>query len=237
MDKKCPNLYQRARLSTGMSQERAAELLGLSPESLKQYEGGKTVPKDETVARMVEVYSCPWLALEHAQATDRLGVLPEVNVQSLPTAAITLINRVLDFAERHRDRQLLRIAEDGIIDEKERPDFDAICRDLDGIVGAALQVKYPSDAPPKTKKERPEAGTSERSGEKVCGIGSTTVGYINYSTRSTPHARPNFAGKGAYPCDRLGNVFHGHRRGDGSGDPAADRGSDGEKIRGQYGRA
>ena len=48
MDKKCPNLYQRARLSTGMSQERAAELLGLSPESLKQYEGGKTVPKDET---------------------------------------------------------------------------------------------------------------------------------------------------------------------------------------------
>ena len=84
-------------------------------------------------------------------------------MQSLPTAAITLINRVLDFAERHRDRQLLRIAEDGIIDEKERPDFDAICRDLDGIVGAALQVKYTSDAPPKTKKERPEAATSERS--------------------------------------------------------------------------
>ena len=58
MDKKCPNLYQRARLSTGMSQERAAELLGLSVERLKQYEGGKTVPKDEKVERMVEVYSC-----------------------------------------------------------------------------------------------------------------------------------------------------------------------------------
>ena len=195
MDKKCPNLYQRARLSTGLTQERAAELLGLSPESLKQYEGGKTVPKDETVAKMVEVYHLPWLALEHAQATDTLGVVPEVNVQSLPTAAITLINRVLDFAERHRDRQLLRIAEDGIIDEKERPDFDAICRDLDGIVGAALQVKYPSDTPPKTKKERPEAATSERSGEKVCGIGSTT-GCINYSTRSTPHASPNFRREG-----------------------------------------
>lgn len=40
-----------------------------------------------------------------------------------------------------------------------------------------------------------------------------------------------FAGKGAYSCDRLGNVFHGRRRGDGGGDPAADRGSDG-KIRG-----
>ncbi len=73
MEQRCPNLYQRARLSTGMTQERAAELLGLSPESLKQYEGGKTVPKDETVARMVEAYSCPWLALEHAQATGPAG--------------------------------------------------------------------------------------------------------------------------------------------------------------------
>ena len=196
MERKYPNLYQRARLSTGLTQERAAELLGLSVESLKQYEGGKTVPKDETVARMVEVYSCPWLALEHAQATDRLGVLPEVNVQSLPTAAITLINRVLDFAERHRDRQLLRIAEDGIIDEKERPDFDAICRDLDGIVGAALQVKYTSDAPPKAKKERPEAGTSERSWGKACGLEQSTLEQVNYSTRSTPHASPNFCREG-----------------------------------------
>ena len=78
MERKYPNLYQRARLSTGLTQERAAELLGLSPESLKQYEGGKTVPKDETVAKMVEVYHLPWLALEHAQATDTLGVMPEV---------------------------------------------------------------------------------------------------------------------------------------------------------------
>lgn len=146
MDKKCPNLYQRARLSTGMSQERAAELLGLSPESLKQYEGGKTVPKDETVAKMVEVYHLPWLALEHAQATDTLGVVPE---------------------------------------------FDSIVVELRETMAAIYQVIY-SDA----KRERPEAATSERSGEKVCGIGSTTVGCINYSTRSTTHASPNFRREG-----------------------------------------
>lgn len=197
MERKYPNLYQRARLSTGMTQEQAAELLGLSSESLKQYEGGRRVPSNETVARMVTIYHLPWLALEHLkQAGGVLGVLPEVNVQSLPTAAITLINRVLDFAERHRDRQLLRIAEDGIIDEKERPDFDAICRDLDGIVGAALQVKYTSDAPPKTKKERPEAATSERSWGKACGLEQSTLKQVNYSTRSTPHASPNFCREG-----------------------------------------
>ena len=44
-----------------------------------------------------------------------------------------------------------------------------------------------------------------------------------------------FAGKGVHPCDRLGDVFHDRRRGDGGGDPAADCGSDG-KIRGQYGK-
>ena len=159
-----PNIYQAARKESCLTQEQAAERLEVSETTVKAWEQGTRVPDNETVARMTELYETPWLALEHLkQVGGVLGVLPEVNVQSLPTAAITLINRVLDFAERHRDRQLLRIAEDGIIDEEERPDFDAICRDLDGIVGAALQVKYTSDAPPKAKKERPKAGTSERS--------------------------------------------------------------------------
>ena len=159
-----PNLYQRARKTTCLTQEQAAERLDVSETTIKAWEQGTRVPDNETVARMAELYDTPWLALEHLRsAGSTLGVIPEITVQSLPTAAITLINRVLDFAERHRDRQLLRIAEDGIIDKTERPDFDDICRDLDGIVGAALQVKYTSDAPPDTKKERPVAGTTRRS--------------------------------------------------------------------------
>ena len=140
MERKYPNLYQRARLSTGMSQERAAELLGLSPESLKQYEGGKTVPKDETVARMVEVYHLPWLALEHAQATDTLGVMPEVTPRPLPMASIALRNRLQDATGRLD--ALLRIAEDGVIDEAERPEFLAITAELNDIVKAALALMY-----------------------------------------------------------------------------------------------
>ena len=187
-----PNLYQRARKTTCLTQEQAAERIGLSTESMKQYELGKRVPPDGAVQRMVELYGCPWLALEHLkQAGGALGVIPEVTVQSLPTAAITLINRVLDFAERHRDRQLLRIAEDGVIDEKERPDFDAIAQDLDGIVGAALQVKYTSDAPDK-KKERPEAATSKRSGSANFSA-SDCRNIISHRQRI---ARASFAGEG-----------------------------------------
>ena len=77
-----------------------------------------------------------------------------------------------------------------MIDETERPEFDSIVVELREAMAAIYQVIYSG-----AKKERPEAGTSERSGEKVCGIGSTT-GCINYSTRSTPHASPNFYREG-----------------------------------------
>ena len=153
------NPYQKARKTTCLTQEQAAERLGLSAESLKQYELGNRVPSNAVVWQMVQIYDTSWLALEHLRDTsEALGVLPEVTVQSLPTAAIQLINRVLDFADRHRDRQLLRIAEDGVIDEAERPEFDDIVRDLDGIVGAALQVKFT----PGIKKGRLDVGASKR---------------------------------------------------------------------------
>ena len=188
-----PNLYQRARKTTCLTQEQAAERLDVSETTVKAWEQGTRVPDNETVARMAELYGTPWLALEHLRsAGSTLGVIPEITVQSLPTAAITLINRVLDFAERHRDRQLLRIAEDGVIDEKERPDFDAIVQDLDGIVGAALQVKYTSDAPPETKKERPEAASSKRSGSANFSA-SDCKNIISHRQRI---ARASFAGEG-----------------------------------------
>lgn len=151
-----PNIYQRARKVTLLTQEEAAERLHISPETLKRYEGGRLTPPDETVARMCEVYGVSWLALEHAKATDRLGILPEVEPKPLPMATISLTNRLRDAADRLAG--LLRIAEDGVIDDAERPEFDDIVQDLRETIAAAYQVIYAD-----TKKERPEAGTSKRS--------------------------------------------------------------------------
>ena len=189
MEQRCPNLYQRARLSTGMTQERAAELLGLSVESLKQYEGGKTVPKDETVAKMVEAYSCPWLALEHAQATDTLGVVPEVTPRPLPMASIALRNRLQDATGRLD--ALLRIAEDGVIDETERPEFDSIVVELRETMAAIYQVIYSG-----AKRERPDTGMSKRSRGVECGSVQSTSGYVDYSTDPHRVARPSFPRRG-----------------------------------------
>lgn len=188
MERKYPNLYQRARLSTGMSQERAAELLGLSPESLKQYEGGKTVPKDETVAKMVEVYHLPWLALEHAQATDRLGVMPEVTPRPLPMASIALRNRLQDATGRLD--ALLRIAEDGVIDDTERPEFDSIVVELRETMAAIYQVIYSGAG---IKRDRPDVGTSERSKS-----GSVVMDFSqnHYTTQPADFARGNFTRTG-----------------------------------------
>ena len=132
-----PNLYQRARKATYFSQEEAAELIGLSAESMKQYESGRRVPSDDTVHRMAELYNLPWLELEHAKAT--------------------LANRFRRASDQIYT--LLEIAEDGIIDECERPEFDAIVADLRETIAAAYQVIYADGA----KKERPDGGTSKRS--------------------------------------------------------------------------
>ena len=156
-----PNIYQRGRKTTLLTQEEAAERLHISPETLKRYEGGRLTPPDETVARMCEVYGVRWLALEHAKATDRLGILPELEPKPLPMATISLTNRLRDAADRLAG--LLRIAEDGVIDDAERPEFDNIVQDLRETIAAAYQVIYADG----TKKERPDGGTSKRSVSQV----------------------------------------------------------------------
>ena len=101
-----PNIYQAARKEICLTQEQAAERLEVSETTVKAWEQGARVPDNETVARMAELYGTPWLALEHLkQAGGALGVLPEVTVQSLPTAAITLISSAYMDRFRPSDRE------------------------------------------------------------------------------------------------------------------------------------
>lgn len=140
-----PNIYQRARHTTPYTQEQAAEYLYVSDRTIKAWEGGARVPDDEAVRRMAELYDRPQLLLEHALNTDTfLGVMPEgIRIQGLPTAVLTLINRTTALTEDYR--QLMSIAEDGIIDEAERPTFDTITDDIQAVIAAAYQVIYAVD--------------------------------------------------------------------------------------------
>lgn len=184
-----PNLYQKARKTTCLTQEQAAERLGLSTESLKQYELGKRVPPDAVVHRMVDLYGTAWLALEHRKATDTLGVLPELEIKSLPMASLSLRNRFCAAAGNLDE--LLLIAEDGVIDDTERTKFDSIVEEMRDLMAAICQLIYAPEADG-IKKERPEAATSKRSGSETC----VTTDCRNYYSTSARKRKSHFGRRG-----------------------------------------
>lgn len=138
------NIYKAARVSAGLTQERAAEMLGVSVESIRAYETSLRTPPDETVENMVICYNAQFLAYQHLRASAAMAraIMPEVRESSLAEAAVRLVSRVFGFSDDHRDRQLLRIAEDNIVDQRERAEFEAILEELDDIVEAAIALRY-----------------------------------------------------------------------------------------------
>lgn len=50
--------FWRERRLAGLSQEKAAERLGISTRTLQKYERGKAQPRFDMVVRMAEIYGC-----------------------------------------------------------------------------------------------------------------------------------------------------------------------------------
>lgn len=138
------NIYKRARETSGMTQERFAEALGLSAESVRLYETGRGLPSDDVVVDMIAISGLQVLGYQHLLNKSRVAaeILPEVAECSLPQAVIQLICRIRDFGDRHRTDDLMNIAADGHIDSDERALFDEIVAELDSVVQAAMQLKY-----------------------------------------------------------------------------------------------
>lgn len=187
------NIYQAARKTTDLTQEMAAEALNISVDSIRAYETGQRAPGVDIVADMVAVYGTDWLGPAHVQMiSQELGVLPELQLQTLPTAVITLVNRVFAFADKHRDRELLQIAEDGKIDARERPAFDQIVQELNGIVAASFQVMYPLSP---GDKKRTAPMVTHRSGS-VLSVSDENDCSNNYTSKQTEMQEPNPQPKG-----------------------------------------
>lgn len=185
-----PSIYQRARKDACLTQEQAAELLSVSVETVKAWEQRQRVPRPEDVERMQAAYGTPWLGLEYTRATcGQLGVLPELRLQGLPTAVLRLINRATALADDYR--RLMLIAEDGIIDEIEAPEFDRIAQSIQDVIAAGYEVLY-AEAPPGIKKTRPVAGTTERTVQGFAAENDCKI-IVSHSGRI---ASPSFTGEG-----------------------------------------
>lgn len=144
MENNYRNICKIGRQTAGMTQERWAEAIDYSVESVRLCESGKQIPGDDVVLRMIEVSGMPVLGYWHMLNKSRMAadILPEVETVPLPQAVLALICRIRDFAEKHRTDTLMDIAADGVIDASERPEFDAIVAELEGVVQAALTLKY-----------------------------------------------------------------------------------------------
>ena len=142
MESESRNIYKTARTVAGLTQERWAEAVGVSPDSIRNYEAGRQLPADEVVQAMCEISGLSTLGYWHLCNKSSLasGLLPSVEKLPLPQAVVQLLCAMNEFSGDHAT--LLRIAADGKIDIEERSAWAKIAADLDSVIRAALQVKF-----------------------------------------------------------------------------------------------
>lgn len=142
MNKRCENIYKTARKNAGMTQEEAAELLHISTRSLAAYESGRTVPPDDIVCGMIEIYKAKWLGYQHLKQSSYVGqkYLPELNISDLPKSVLRLQKETRDLDVVNDD--MIDIACDGIVDDTEKERWQHVTKEIDEMAGAALAVIF-----------------------------------------------------------------------------------------------
>lgn len=149
MKAECKGIYKWYREDAGLTQDNAAEKLHVSVRSLSDYEGGKTIPGDDVVCAMVELYHAPDLAYLHLKTNTEVGkrYLPGLHLDELPRAVLRLQKESRDM--REIEPELVAIACDGVVDRQELPMWERAKIEVQDLAGAALAVLFAR------KEERP----------------------------------------------------------------------------------
>lgn len=137
-------IYGRYRKAAGLTQERAAELLGVTVRSVAAWARGESVPPDMRVLAMADIYNAPTICIEHLRFNVAIArdVLPPVPYVHLPQAVCQLCAALRKVADGHAEDQLLAIAADGRVDEMEERQFVELTEELDDVIAAALALRY-----------------------------------------------------------------------------------------------
>lgn len=142
MDKEYRNIYQIARESAGLTQEKASELMDISVDSLRAYESGRRIPPDHVVIKMIEIYNTQYLAYQHLKTSAEVGqrYLPNIEITELPTAILKIQTEIKDFI--NCEDSLIKIGSDGKVSDDEACDFKKICKELDDVFEAIMTFKF-----------------------------------------------------------------------------------------------
>lgn len=144
------NVYFRARKEAAECNERlssregAAELLGISPSTLADYELGitKFVPVDKVVL-MADLYNRPELRTGYCKHECPIGkhIPLATKVSGIEGIALRLIREFDSEKIKDMEKKLIDIAADGIISEDEKPTLEEIIGRLDELSLAISELK------------------------------------------------------------------------------------------------
>ena len=139
----CENPYKIARKMAGFTQERAAVLLNVSVDSLRDYEADlRPVPNDVAFA-MCGVYNANHLAIEHLQMSSiGRAALPKFKLCELPVAVLGLLDAVQKFVDKNPE--IIGITADGVISPEEQGEWRQILILADNLQSALLTVRFAS---------------------------------------------------------------------------------------------
>lgn len=142
MQRECENMYKKARKNAGLTQDEAAERLYISKRSLADYEAGVTVPPDDVVCAMIELYGNRWLGYQHLQAHSEIGrrYLPEIQETDLAVAVLKLQKEVKDID--HIQADMIEVACDGKVEQHERSKWGFVEKEVREVAGAAMALVF-----------------------------------------------------------------------------------------------
>ena len=140
MSNECENIYKLSRTTAGLTQEDAADLLGVAPRTLSDYENGHTRAPDDIVAAMTEKYNSPLLAYYHLKRYSPLGkYLPDL--QEPQTHGDMAFQAIIARDELDPAvTSLKQIVADGTIDSDETEGFTSAIDTMRKVNGKIFSV-------------------------------------------------------------------------------------------------
>lgn len=138
----CQNIYKNARKSAGFTQEKAAQLLSVSVDSLRDYEQSQRPVPSDVASAMCDVYQAPYLAVQHLRLSSELGkrVVPKIEFKNLPEACLCVQVKLNKFVAKQE--ALMEIAADGKVTEEEEAEWNEIIDKMNELIVAMSNMRF-----------------------------------------------------------------------------------------------
>lgn len=135
------NIYKKYRKLAGLTQEKAAEHLGISVDTIKRYENGSYMPSNDIARKMCLLYGDMKLAYEHLE-NSQVGemVLPNLKDKDLCCSTLGFLNQLASMDKKKLE--IVRIASDGIISDNEVDDWTELEHLIKDLIQSSYELLY-----------------------------------------------------------------------------------------------